>query len=130
MQDTPQPVEDSMFACDQCGYDLSGSAVGGVCPECGYAVRESLRVAPYPSTGSSSAATMSMVLGVIAITACGLLGPVAIMMYYRAKEDIRMGKAAPNTLGMAKAGLILGWISTILTIGVILIYATFFALTI
>ncbi|XAL98800.1 DUF4190 domain-containing protein [Phycisphaeraceae bacterium D3-23] len=131
MPNTPQHIADTSYACDRCGYDLSGSAVGGVCPECGHPVRDSLRVSAAQSPGgTSSSAMVSMVLGIIAITACGLVGPVAIVMSYRAKEDIREGKASPSTLGMAKAGLILGWISSILTVAGILLYAAILAVTI
>lgn len=56
-----------------------------------------------------------MVLGIIGIAACGLVGPFAIWLYYRAKDEVARGVAPPSSMGMAKAGLVLGWISTILT---------------
>lgn len=108
-------IQSSSFKCVTCGYDLTGSALGGVCPECGTPVRQSLNVGP-ASGGVSSSATTCMILGIIGITACGLVGPFAIWLYYRVKGEVERGEASPASLGTAKVGLILGWISTGLTL--------------
>ncbi|MFN3167240.1 MAG: DUF4190 domain-containing protein [Phycisphaeraceae bacterium] len=123
----PPSVRSSSYACSRCGYDLSGSVVGGACPECGAPVSESLRLAPQQQGGTSTNALISMILGIVGIAACGLVGPFAIWLYYRAKEDVRRGVAAPSSMGMAKAGLILGWVSTVLTVLVVVFYAVMFA---
>ncbi len=103
----PAPISSSSYRCAQCGYDLSGSAVGGRCPECGSPVGESLRLAAQHG-GNTTNAMLSMVLGIIGITACGLVAPFAIWLYYRAKEDVRTGISPPSCMGMAKAGLVMG----------------------
>jgi uncharacterized Tic20 family protein len=124
----PRPVQPSSYTCNRCGYDLSGSVVGGGCPECGTPVSESLRLSPQQQrSGNNTNALLSMILGIVGITACGLLGPFAIWLYYRAKEDVRLGIAPPGSMGMAKAGLVLGWVSTILTVLVVLLYVVLFA---
>jgi len=113
----PQPIQSSRYTCASCGYDLSGSAIGGSCPECGISVEESIRLGNQKQTGgNSTTATLSLVFGIIGLTACGLLAPFAIWMYYRAEEEVRNGTAPPGSLGMAKAGLITGWIGTIFLI--------------
>lgn len=42
------PREMNTLVCGSCGYDLSGSSVGGVCPECGSSVMQSIREITYP----------------------------------------------------------------------------------
>ncbi len=109
--------------CIKCGYDLSGTPVGGCCPECGTTVRESLQAgAP---TRSCAAATTAMIMGILSLTVCGLLGPIAIVMYYGAKRELDTGLYAPASRTMAKTGLILGIISTcLLVIGMLFIFGT------
>lgn len=124
------PIGETPYKCGQCGYDLTGSVIGGTCPECGTSVRESLRLGSATHAGgSSSTATAAMVLGIISVTVCGLLGPVAIVLYYQARAQVAQGTAPPNSMSMAKAGLILGWISTVLIGLVLIFYAVLFALT-
>ena len=117
MDECPTPVEPSSYRCLGCGFDLSGSAVGGTCPECGRPVQESLRVATAKQGTNNSNATMSLVLGIIGVVACGLVAPFAIWLYYKAKEDIAQGIASPDSMGLATAGMVLGWIGTVLMIG-------------
>lgn len=108
-------IERSNYRCITCGYDLSGSAIGGNCPECGTPVEQTIRVSN-ENTGSSSTAVTCMVLGIVGIVACGLLGPFAIWLYYKARDEVATGKAPQSSMGMATAGLVLGWITTILTL--------------
>lgn len=131
MMDDPHAeiVRSGAYRCVRCGYDLSGSAVGGNCPECGTNVSQSLRVAHDAAEGSSNTATICMVLGIVGlVTSCWLLGPVAIFLYYTARNQVRRGSAPPSSLGMAKAGLILGWISTGLMLLACCGYSLFFML--
>ena len=112
-----RPVESSGYKCISCGYELSGSAIGGFCPECGRPVEETIRA--YASQGggnNSSSATLALVLGIIGIAACGLVAPFAIWIGYRAKDDIARGIAPVSSGGLATAGIVLGWIGTVLTI--------------
>ncbi|MEM9020189.1 MAG: DUF4190 domain-containing protein [Planctomycetota bacterium] len=123
-------IEPASYRCSNCGYDLSGSAIGGFCPECGTPVTDSIRLAVGQSggTGSSQAAVMSLVFGLIGITACGFVAPLGIVFYYRAKADAQSGGAPASSMGMAKAGLILGWIGSALTLLVCLLYAFIFTM--
>lgn len=129
MDDGYEQIAPTSYHCSHCGYDLSGSAIGGSCPECGTPVADSLRFAAGQTGGggNSTMATTSLILGIIGLTACGLVGPVAIYFYYRAKADIEAGIASPGSLGTAKAGLILGWISTVLLLGVCVFYGALVA---
>lgn len=116
-----QPVTSKAYNCVQCGYDLSGSALGGVCPECGTSVANTIRVSGGTSAGSTSTATTCMVMGILGLAVCGICGPIAIWMYYQAVDDVKRNKAPTSSLGMAKAGLIMGWIATALMILAVLV---------
>lgn len=61
-----------------------------------------------------------MVLGIISLVACALLGPIAIFAYYSAKKEMAVGGYSKSSHTMAKAGLIMGIISTVLFFGGIL----------
>ena len=116
MQHESHSVAGSAYTCNGCGYDLSGSAIGGVCPECGMPVQESLRTSTVSSGSPSGTAITCMVLGISSLAACGLIGPFAIWLYYKTRNDVQAGLADPSSMGMAKAGLITGWIATGLTL--------------
>lgn len=49
MRDDEPTIQRTCVACTACGYDLSGTAVGGACPECGRSVILSLPRTPHPS---------------------------------------------------------------------------------
>lgn len=119
MDELPRPIEASSYRCIGCGFDLTGSAIGGSCPECGRPVKESLRVSTGRHNGTNSSyATVSLVLGIVGlVTSCVILSPFAIWLYYKAREDVARGVASPDSMGMATAGLVLGWIGTVLMIG-------------
>jgi hypothetical protein len=108
---SPQ-VAPSQFRYIRCGYDLSGTPVGGVCPECGEAVEKSLTLgrgdAPVPM------AMPCMVVGIVSLVACALAGPVAILLYFRAQKQFDTGIYSASSMTMARAGLVMGIISTIL----------------
>lgn len=110
----------------QCGYDLSGSAVGGSCPECGTPVEHSIRRAASTAQGTGSATTC-MVLGILSLVVCAILGPFAIMTYNKYLEEVDRGEASAQGMGMAKAGQICGWISVVLLILQCLFFGLFFA---
>jgi Domain of unknown function (DUF4190) len=57
----------------------------------------------------------SLVLGLVAIFVCGLLAGIpAVIVGNRAKRAVAAGEA--NNPGMATAGIVLGWVSIILSI--------------
>ena len=113
MDHHPSEIRGTLLTCIECGYDLSGTPLGGFCPECGTPVQRS--IATPGATRSSNAAVTSMVLGILSIVVCGLIGPFAIWQYYVAREEVRRGHASRDSMSMATAGLILGWISIALT---------------
>lgn len=114
----PQRINDTRIRCVGCGYELSGAVVGGTCPECGKPIRDSLRlgVAQHATTTSANA-IVGLILGCLGIvSSCLILSPFAIWLYYRTKEDVARGNASPDSMGIATAGLVLGWIGTALLI--------------
>lgn len=115
-------VQGSSVTCIQCGYDLSGSAVGGTCPECGTAVHDSIRRSSAAS-GNSSSATASLVWGILGLALCGVCGIVALSYANKAKMEVARGIASPSSIGMATAGQVLGWVSVgILVLQVLMIF--------
>lgn len=109
------PISPTSISCIGCGYDLSGTALGSTCPECGRAVAETLAAR---STGerSCSTATTCFVLGLLSLIICGVLGPVAILVYFSARKELNQGGYSKSSHTLARVGLILGIISTSLTV--------------
>jgi hypothetical protein len=95
-----------------CGYDLSGSAVGGVCPECGTPVKSSIHQGETDALGTGRAVTC-MVLGILSLMVCGILGPFAILHYHRYCRQVAQGRVSNRGMAMAKAGLITGWVGIV-----------------
>ena len=112
MTNEAQPIGPTEFRCAQCGYDVSGSVVGGTCPECGKSIRESLCAAE-SGAKTCGTATSSMVIGILAFATCGLLGPIAIWLYVNAKNEMTVGGFSRASHAMARAGLVLGIVSMI-----------------
>ena len=67
-----------------------------------------------PAQKSSSKGTISLVLGIIGIVCCGLLGPVAWILGKQELNAIAAGQSPASGEGVAKAGMILGIIATVL----------------
>jgi len=122
----PGPIQSASIACVRCGYDLSGSAVGGSCPECGTPVAQSIRRHSSGAQGTGSAVTC-MVLGILSLVVCAVLGPFAVSTYYTYLRQVESGEASAEGMAMAKAGLITGWIGTALLILQCLIFGLMFA---
>ena len=117
------PTEET-FRCKECGYDLTGTAVGGVCPECGLSVNASLQSRIDKKHGDDDGLTtgplitrtaiISLVTGVLSLLVCFLLGPYAVYMGLRA---IRAMSDQPDMTGsrvVAMLGIALGFLSLIL----------------
>jgi len=62
-----------------------------------------------------------MILGILSLILCAVLGPVAIFSYYTAKKEMAIGGYSKSSHSMAKAGLIMGIISTLFLVGGILL---------
>lgn len=114
----PPIIQPSGYACIECGYDLSGTAIGGQCPECGRATVDSLRALPVPTPNSSMPMT-AMVLGIVSVVSLVvcvpliICGPFALGLGWKAYHDIRSG-AIVGSAGMAMAGMAMGGISSAL----------------
>jgi hypothetical protein len=112
------------FRCTRCGYDLSGTPVGGACPECGLTVADSLRH-QQSAPRNSSDATASFVLSLLSIVCFGVvLAPIALLIGLRALRDIRGGGYASGSRGLAVAGVIIG--SVVFAINAVLILVALF----
>jgi uncharacterized iron-regulated membrane protein len=62
----------------------------------------------------SNKGTIALVLGIIGIVCCGLLGPVAWILGRQELNAIAAGQSPASGEGVAKAGMILGIIATVL----------------
>ena len=114
-----QSVSSSAVTCLSCGYDLSGTAVGGTCPECGAAVEQSIRRVQNAGARTSGFAIASFVCGLLALifSACfplGFLGVVAIALYFPSMKEVNAGTVGGSSKGFAVAGLVMGIIATVL----------------
>jgi hypothetical protein len=58
--------------------------------------------------------TLILVLGILALVACGLLGPIAWIMGNNDLKEMRSGQMDPTGEGMTNGGRICGMIATIL----------------
>jgi len=126
MSQYPGSVGSTKITCHVCGYDLSGSAVGGVCPECGTPVQQSLRPAMSSTSGESGTAMTCMILGILSIVVCGICGPIAIGLASKARREINMGLPGPSSETYVKAGLITGWIGTAIMLAQFLFFGIMF----
>lgn len=117
------PTAPTRVLCINCRYDLAGTAIGQVCPECGTPVATTLTA--YSTGLSSGKATACMIVGICSLAACGLAGPVAIVLYRQAKLQMADGGYAPSSQTMALTGLILGIIATGITVlsGIVVVIA-------
>ncbi|BCW94882.1 MAG: DUF4190 domain-containing protein [Fimbriimonadales bacterium] len=66
--------------------------------------------------GSSTNATLILVLGILGIVCLPILAPVAWIMGNNALKELDQGFGDPNTRGLVVAGRILGIIGTVLLI--------------
>jgi len=68
------------------------------------------------ATAPNNRPTIILVLGILGIVCCGLLAPVAWFMGSAELKSIRAGAAPAAGEGLAKAGMILGIIGSVLLI--------------
>ncbi len=124
----PEPtLRDAQFFCRFCGYNLTGTLMGGVCPECGRPVADTIRT--FADAKTSGKAIASLVLGIIALTTgCLPLGPLAIYFAKKSEAQIAAGIVSQSSKGIAKAGFVLGVISTVLLLGYVVILLAGFAI--
>lgn len=53
---------------------------------------------------------LCLVMGILSLMMCALFGPFAIWLYQRTKREVMEGRTAPDAMGLAKAGMVCGWI--------------------
>ena len=81
---------------------------------------------PPPASGSSGMATASLVLGLLGLFCCGLFAGIpAIITGHLALGQVRRGEAADSSRGLAISGLVLGYVSVVLWLLFLLVYAAF-----
>ncbi len=119
----PPPIRPQ---CWKCGYELAGIRVDGRCPECGTEIWSGP-----PGTQVNSLATTAMVLGIVSLALCiTCIGPLAIViaipgvvMGHMAAKQARMIPGPHNGAGMARAGIILGWVTIGISLAIGVVYA-------
>lgn len=111
--------------CSSCRYSLRGLPIDANCPECGTPVLYSVS----GDSRSNGFAVASLVLGICAIVlGCGtygliglVCGPLAIVYHAKAKAKVVAGDAPPSSMGLARAGMICGWIGLALAVPFVLL---------
>lgn len=79
----------------------------------------------YAQPQMNQKALWSMILGILSLICCGIFtGIPAIILGGSAKREVGASGGAQSGLGMAKAGVILGWISVAWSIIVVIILVT------
>jgi uncharacterized membrane protein YjgN (DUF898 family) len=71
---------------------------------------------PGTSQSSSTQAIVSLVLGILGVVCCGLLAPIAWFLGTQEIKAIREGRSPAAGEGLAKAGMILGIIGSIILV--------------
>ncbi len=107
-------IHPTSIRCASCGYDLSGTAVGGVCPECGMLVEETIKAKtrgpdPLPNNGCAS---WSVGLGILGMCFWPV-APVALALSILANRQMRRGQYAKSSENAAMIGGILGFLGTL-----------------
>lgn len=126
--ETPRHVTPTSVFCVQCGYNLTGVAIGSTCPECGRTVAPSFHGQMLPTSGKAIA---SLVLGICSIVGCVfygipslICGPLAIIFALMAKRQVADAKAGGSSAGMATAGLVCGIVGlclVLITIAIVIL---------
>lgn len=111
-QPGPPPIQ-THVRCTNCGYDLTGAAIGTPCPECGAIIGHGTLAASYQAM--SGRAVASLVLGIMSVVGCFvyglpgvLFGILAIAFASGVKQQVINLEVAPASAGIAKAGMICG----------------------
>ena len=112
---SPPPVRHSTapefvsVPCTRCGYNLTGVAIGGTCPECGARVDHSLYASA--SAPVNGMAVTSMIIGIVSVSGLcccptGYLGVLGLVFGIVAMNQMSDGRYSNASKGMATAGLI------------------------
>ena len=117
-------MENDSKPCPACGETIRKAAIK--CRHCGEQLKQQPQARGQEARAMEDAANMSMILGIVGLVVCAFTGPFAIM---KANEAKRLAQRARLPVsGAATAGLVLGWIATILLILSVLITVGMFVL--
>lgn len=79
----------------------------------------------YSAPRNSPKALWSLILGILGLVFCGIFAGIpALILGSSARKEIAASQGALTGDGMAKAGVILGWISVALTVVAIILALT------
>jgi hypothetical protein len=115
------------------GYTPPPPPPGYGAPQGGYGAPQGGYGAPPPGYGppmpggvppNNQKALWAMILGIVALVCCGVFAGIpALILGNQAKREIAASGGMQGGEGMAKAGVILGWVSIGLSIVGVLFYA-------
>jgi len=98
--------------CTNCGTQLPDQAV--TCTNCGHPQQGGGAAAVGPVAGgrrTEGTAVASLILGILGLIACPLILSIpAIVLGNQAQDRIRQNPTTLDGEGMARAGMIMGWI--------------------
>lgn len=117
---TPREPIPTNVVCQQCGYNLTGVAIGGACPECGAHVAPNFAGLARPTNGYAIA---SIILGIVSIPGCmcyGILGLIcgslAVIFAYIADKQIATGAFADGSKTITLIGKVCGFVGVTLSV--------------
>jgi hypothetical protein len=120
-------INANTLTCNICGYDLSGTAVGGTCPECGTPVSASMAGVEGTSANkeASNAEIVCLIMGILSLFACApICGPLGLYSYSNYQKLI--GKRS-NPSSMARTGQVLSIVGIVLFVAQCFLAAAIFA---
>ena len=82
---------------------------------------------PGPPTNTN--AIIALVLGIIAVSGCGLAGIPALVLGYKSRREVRESGGQQQGDGLALAGIVLGWIGSILMLAMVGFFVAMIAFT-
>ena len=116
-----------MKVCPTCGIDNPDTAY--CCSNCSVAfgssniiVQQQKYGAPYIMPKNNGMAIASMILGIASIACCGIAGILAVIFGFISNEKIKESNGTELGSGMAKAGIICGFIGIALWIIFLVFY--------
>jgi predicted acyltransferase len=79
-------------------------------------------VEPLEAGPTNGSAVASLVLGIVGLTGFPVIPSILALVFgYRARREITQAPGTQSGLGLAKAGIVLGWIGVIL-IGLVIMF--------
>jgi hypothetical protein len=87
---------------------------------------------PPPEAGpTNGSAVAALVLGIVGLTGFPFIPSILALVFgYRARSEITQAAGTQSGLGLAKAGIVLGWIGVIFAVLVILLVIAVFVVSV